>query len=116
VAGVHHFYVEASRVLAGEHQVRMEFAYAGGGLVVFPIVLVYTTAALWVFRGKVGKVAPRYGGTISERWLPHRAAPNSKTKVTALVLRSKQMIQRRSTRRHLAVCPCVEQPESSDWI
>ena len=33
VAGVHHFYVEASRALpAGEHQVRMEFAYAGGGL------------------------------------------------------------------------------------
>ena len=33
VAGVHHFYVEAARaLLAGEHQVRMEFAYAGGGL------------------------------------------------------------------------------------
>jgi arylsulfatase len=33
VAGVHHFYVEAARALpAGEHQVRMEFAYAGGGL------------------------------------------------------------------------------------
>jgi len=53
--------VEATRVLlAGEHQVRMEFAHAGGGLVVFPIVLVYT-AAFWVFRGKVGKLAPRYG-------------------------------------------------------
>jgi len=33
VAGVHHFYVAAARPLpAGEHQVRMEFAYAGGGL------------------------------------------------------------------------------------
>ena len=33
VAGVHYFYVEAARPLpAGEHQVRMEFAYAGGGL------------------------------------------------------------------------------------
>jgi hypothetical protein len=33
VAGVHYFYVEATRALpAGEHQVRMEFAYAGGGL------------------------------------------------------------------------------------
>jgi arylsulfatase len=33
VAGVNHFYVEAARPLpAGEHQVRMEFAYAGGGL------------------------------------------------------------------------------------
>jgi len=62
VAGVHHFHVEATRVLlAGEHQVRMEFAHAGGGLVVFPIALVYTAAAFWVFRGKVGKLAPRYG-------------------------------------------------------
>ena len=33
VVGVHHFYVEAAEALpAGEHQVRMEFAYAGGGL------------------------------------------------------------------------------------
>src|SRR5246500_4334662 len=33
VAGVHHFYVESTEVLPkGEHQVRMEFAYAGGGL------------------------------------------------------------------------------------
>jgi len=33
VAGVNHYYVEAARTLpAGEHQVRMEFAYAGGGL------------------------------------------------------------------------------------
>jgi arylsulfatase A-like enzyme len=33
VAGVNHYYVEATRALpAGEHQVRMEFAYAGGGL------------------------------------------------------------------------------------
>ncbi|MBV9249341.1 MAG: hypothetical protein JO227_08880, partial [Acetobacteraceae bacterium] len=33
VAGVHYFYVEATEKLPeGEHQVRMEFAYAGGGL------------------------------------------------------------------------------------
>src|SRR5262249_55351723 len=33
VAGVNHYYVEAARALpAGEHQVRMEFAYAGAGL------------------------------------------------------------------------------------
>jgi arylsulfatase len=33
VAGVHHFFVEATNPLpAGRHQVRMEFAYAGGGL------------------------------------------------------------------------------------
>jgi len=33
VAGVNHFFVESSNSLpAGQHQVRMEFAYAGGGL------------------------------------------------------------------------------------
>jgi hypothetical protein len=33
VAGLNHFYVEATQAMpAGEHQVRMEFAYAGGGL------------------------------------------------------------------------------------
>jgi arylsulfatase len=33
VAGVNHFYVEGNTPIpAGEHQVRMEFAYAGGGL------------------------------------------------------------------------------------
>jgi arylsulfatase len=33
VAGVRHFFVEAAEALPpGEHQVRMEFAYAGGGL------------------------------------------------------------------------------------
>ena len=33
VAGVHYFYIESAEALpAGEHQVRMEFAYAGGGL------------------------------------------------------------------------------------
>jgi arylsulfatase A-like enzyme len=33
VAGVHHYFVEsAGPIPAGEHQVRMEFAYAGGGL------------------------------------------------------------------------------------
>jgi hypothetical protein len=33
LAGVNYYYVEATRALpAGEHQVRMEFAYAGGGL------------------------------------------------------------------------------------
>ncbi len=33
LGGVQHFFVEAASTLpAGEHQVRMEFAYAGGGL------------------------------------------------------------------------------------
>lgn len=39
----------------------LEFFFWGGGLVVFPIVLIYTAAVFWIFRGKVGKVAPRYG-------------------------------------------------------
>ena len=37
----------------------LEFFFWGGGLVVFPIVLIYTAAVFWIFRGKVGKVAPR---------------------------------------------------------
>ena len=33
LAGVHHFFVEAAEAMpAGQHQMRMEFAYAGGGL------------------------------------------------------------------------------------
>ena len=33
LSGVHHFFVESEGTLpSGEHQVRMEFAYAGGGL------------------------------------------------------------------------------------
>src|SRR6516164_1364365 len=39
----------------------LEFFFWGGGLVVFPIVLIYTAAVFWIFRGKVGKVAPRDG-------------------------------------------------------
>jgi arylsulfatase len=45
-SGLKHFYVEASTPIpAGEHQVRMEFAYAGGGL------------------GKGGKVSKDYGSS-----------------------------------------------------
>ena len=39
----------------------LEFFFWGGGLVIFPIVLVYTAAVFWIFRGRVGKVGPRYG-------------------------------------------------------
>ena len=39
----------------------LEFFFWGGGLVVFPIVLIYTAAVFWIFRGKVGKVAQEYG-------------------------------------------------------
>jgi cytochrome bd ubiquinol oxidase subunit II len=37
----------------------LEFLFWGGGLVVFPVVLIYTGAAFWVLRGKV-KGAPWY--------------------------------------------------------
>jgi cytochrome d ubiquinol oxidase subunit II len=39
----------------------MEFLFWGGGLVVFPVVLIYTGAVFWIFRGKVRKVARRCG-------------------------------------------------------
>ena len=43
LGGVHHFYVEAASPLpAGQHQVRMEFAYAGGGLGKGGAVTLYT--------------------------------------------------------------------------
>ena len=39
----------------------LAFFFWGGGLVVFPIILIYTAAVFWIFRGKVGKVAQGYG-------------------------------------------------------
>ena len=39
----------------------LEFFFWGGGLVIFPIVLIYTAAVFWIFRGKVGKIAQGYG-------------------------------------------------------
>ena len=39
----------------------LEFLFWGGGLVVFPVVLIYTAAVFWIFRGKMGKVAQGYG-------------------------------------------------------
>jgi cytochrome bd ubiquinol oxidase subunit II len=38
----------------------LEFLFWGGGLVVFPVVLIYTGAVFWIFRGKVRKVAQGY--------------------------------------------------------
>jgi hypothetical protein len=32
----------------------------GAGVVVFPVVLIYTCVVYWIFRGKVGKVARGY--------------------------------------------------------
>ena len=39
----------------------LAFFFWGGGLVVFPIILIYTAAVFWIFRGKVGKIAQGYG-------------------------------------------------------
>jgi cytochrome d ubiquinol oxidase subunit II len=38
----------------------LEFLFWGGGLVVFPAVLIYTGAVFWIFRGKLRKVAQGY--------------------------------------------------------
>jgi cytochrome bd ubiquinol oxidase subunit II len=34
----------------------LEFMFWGAGVVVFPVVLIYTCVVYWIFRGKVGKV------------------------------------------------------------
>jgi cytochrome d ubiquinol oxidase subunit II len=39
----------------------LAFLFWGGGLVVFPVVLIYTGAVFWIFRGKVGKDAAHSG-------------------------------------------------------
>ena len=39
----------------------LAFFFWGGGQVVFPIILIYTAAVFWIFRGKVGKIAQGYG-------------------------------------------------------
>jgi cytochrome bd ubiquinol oxidase subunit II len=38
----------------------LEFLFWGAGVVVFPVVLIYTCIVYWIFRGKVGKVAGGY--------------------------------------------------------
>ena len=35
----------------------LEFLFWGAGIVVFPVVLIYTGLVYWIFRGKMGKVA-----------------------------------------------------------
>jgi hypothetical protein len=56
--GVQHFYAESSSVLPpGDHQVRMEFAYAGGGLGKGGIATLYVDGKK-VGEGKVGATEP----------------------------------------------------------
>jgi len=38
----------------------LEFLFWGAGIVVFPVVLIYTAFVYWIFRGKVTTGAPRY--------------------------------------------------------
>jgi cytochrome d ubiquinol oxidase subunit II len=35
----------------------LSFMFYGAGLVVFPVVLIYTAVVYWIFRGKVGEEA-----------------------------------------------------------
>jgi arylsulfatase A-like enzyme len=56
--GIQYFYVEAGTTLpAGDHQVRMEFAYAGGGLAKGGVVSLYVDGKK-VGEGKVAATAP----------------------------------------------------------
>ena len=58
LAGLHRFYVEAeSAVPAGEHQVRMEFAYDGGGLARGGLVTLFVDGAK-VGEGRVEATVP----------------------------------------------------------
>ena len=58
LGGVQHFYVEAANPLPpGEHQVRMEFAYAGGGLAKGGKVTLYTDGKK-VAEGEVAMTLP----------------------------------------------------------
>ncbi len=38
----------------------LEFLFWGGGLVVFPVVLIYTAVVFWIFRGKAAKGGPSH--------------------------------------------------------
>ena len=93
LGGVQHFYVEATSPLpAGEHQVRMEFAYAGGGLGKGGKVTLYAdgkkigegeipmTLAM-VFSADDGcDVGEDSGAPVSEDYGPHGNAFNGRVK------------------------------------
>ena len=93
LGGVQYFYVEAtSPIPAGEHQVRMEFAYAGGGLGKGGKVTLYTdgkkvgegsvaaTAAM-IFSADDGcDVGEDCGGSVSEDYVPRQNAFNGRVK------------------------------------
>ena len=70
LGGVKYFYVEAtSPIPTGEHQVRMEFAYAGGGLGKGGKVTLYTDGK----QVGAGEVPMTLGnGVLSRRWMRRR--------------------------------------------
>jgi hypothetical protein len=93
LGGVEHFYIEAASPLpAGEHQVRMEFAYAGGGLGKGGKVTLYTDGKK-VGEGMVPMTRPRVfsaddgcdvgedsGSPVSEDYGPRGNAFNGRVK------------------------------------
>jgi hypothetical protein len=91
--GVHYFYVEADRALpAGDHQVRMEFAYEGGGLGKGGTVSLFVdgkkvgegkvaaTAAMIFSADDCCDVGQDTGSPVSEDYRPHGNAFSGRVK------------------------------------
>ena len=99
LGGIQHFYVEAgSPLAAGDHQVRMEFAYAGGGLGKGGKVTLYTDGKK-VGEGDVGAtlamvfsaddgcdVGEDTGAPVSPDYGPHGNAFNGRVKGVQLAI------------------------------
>jgi len=50
----------------------LAFLFWGGGLIIFPIVVIYTGAVFWIFRGKLAKNVPGYGAEADSLIGPQR--------------------------------------------
>lgn len=48
----------------------LAFLFWGGGLVVFPVILIYTASVFWIFRGKVRKQERGYGTDTTATGVP----------------------------------------------
>jgi cytochrome d ubiquinol oxidase subunit II len=59
----------------------LEFLFWGAGVIVFPVVLIYTAVVYWIFRGKVGKVTPAYANGAGVGTTP-RAPPSPRLSQT----------------------------------
>jgi cytochrome bd ubiquinol oxidase subunit II len=53
----------------------LAFPFWGAGVIVVPVVLIYTAVVYWILRGKVGKVAPAYGPAFGQP-SPRRVCAN----------------------------------------